>query len=253
MTIETANRLCTYRKHFGLSQEELAEKVGVSRQAVSKWERAEASPDTDNLILLSKIYGVTLDELLYKDPPEDTEEEIETEEEPIPEDKVSFKNGIHVHSKNGDKVDISLSGINVVEHSGDRVHVGFDGIHVEEDGHIHVTTDKDGNLICESDTPGWYRMWKHFPYPILCVLAFLLAGFFDVSGGWSICWLVFLTIPLFYSLGTSIYKRNPKHFCYPVLAVLIFFLCGFFLGCWHPAWIVFLTIPVYYWICKFFK
>ena len=50
MNIETANRLLKYRKDSGLSQEELAEKIGVSRQAVSKWERSEASPDTDNLI-----------------------------------------------------------------------------------------------------------------------------------------------------------------------------------------------------------
>ena len=64
MNIETANRLLQYRKKFNLSQEDLAAKIGVSRQAISKWERAEASPDTDNLILLAEIYGVTLDELL---------------------------------------------------------------------------------------------------------------------------------------------------------------------------------------------
>ena len=63
MNIETANRLLQYRKQHNLSQEELAEKIGVSRQAVSKWERSEASPDTDNLISLAEVYGVSLDEL----------------------------------------------------------------------------------------------------------------------------------------------------------------------------------------------
>lgn len=67
MNVETANRLQMLRKKNGYSQEELAEKIGISRQAVSKWERAEASPDTDNLILLAKLYGVTLDELLKTD------------------------------------------------------------------------------------------------------------------------------------------------------------------------------------------
>ncbi len=70
MNIEIANRLVKLRKEKGLSQEDLAAKIGISRQAVSKWERAEASPDTDNLILLARLYGVSLDALLA------TEDEI---------------------------------------------------------------------------------------------------------------------------------------------------------------------------------
>lgn len=70
MNIEIANRLVTLRKEKGFSQEQLAEKIGVSRQAVSKWERSEASPDTDNLIMLARLYEVSLDELLR------TEDEI---------------------------------------------------------------------------------------------------------------------------------------------------------------------------------
>lgn len=64
MNIETAKRLFEYRKANGFSQEELAEKIGVSRQAISKWERSESSPDTDNLIALANLYGITIDELL---------------------------------------------------------------------------------------------------------------------------------------------------------------------------------------------
>lgn len=67
MNIEIANRLVNLRKSNHLSQEALAEKLGISRQAVSKWERAEASPDTDNLILLARLYRVSLDELLRTD------------------------------------------------------------------------------------------------------------------------------------------------------------------------------------------
>ncbi|MGN0779337.1 MAG: helix-turn-helix domain-containing protein [Aristaeellaceae bacterium] len=64
MTLETAQRLTQLRRERGYSQEEVADKLNVSRQAVSKWERAESSPDTDNLIALSQLYGVTLDELV---------------------------------------------------------------------------------------------------------------------------------------------------------------------------------------------
>lgn len=64
MDLITANRLQQLRKMNGYSQDVLAEKLGVSRQAVSKWERAESSPDTDNLISLAKLYGLTLDDLL---------------------------------------------------------------------------------------------------------------------------------------------------------------------------------------------
>lgn len=52
------------RKSKGLTQEELASKLGVSRQAVSRWELNEVLPETGNLIQLSKIFGVSIDYLL---------------------------------------------------------------------------------------------------------------------------------------------------------------------------------------------
>lgn len=64
MDLITANRLQQLRKTNGYSQEVLAEKLSVSRQSVSKWERAEASPEIDNLMGLAKIYDITIDELL---------------------------------------------------------------------------------------------------------------------------------------------------------------------------------------------
>ena len=73
MNLEIATRIVGLRKANKLSQEALAEKLGISRQAVSKWERAEASPDTDNLIALAKLYHVSLDELLKINEEEETD------------------------------------------------------------------------------------------------------------------------------------------------------------------------------------
>lgn len=55
-----------FRKKESLSQEELAEKCKVSRQAVTKWEAGESIPSIEKLIILAKIYDVSLDELVGK-------------------------------------------------------------------------------------------------------------------------------------------------------------------------------------------
>ena len=57
-------KLLSLRRKAGLSQEELAEKLDVSRQAVSRWENGETLPDAQNLLVLSDIFGVTTDYLL---------------------------------------------------------------------------------------------------------------------------------------------------------------------------------------------
>ena len=64
-------RIKRYRQMQGLSQEELAEKINVSRQAITKWENDNGIPDIDNLIALSKIMGITLDELVMGEKEED--------------------------------------------------------------------------------------------------------------------------------------------------------------------------------------
>lgn len=57
-------KLQLLRKKNGLSQEELAERLGISRQAISKWESGQSTPDLNKLILLSEIYNVTIDSLV---------------------------------------------------------------------------------------------------------------------------------------------------------------------------------------------
>lgn len=62
-----AEKLQAFRKRGGLSQEELAERLKVSRQSVSKWELCQAFPETAKLIELSRMMGVTVDELLKEE------------------------------------------------------------------------------------------------------------------------------------------------------------------------------------------
>ena len=57
-------RIQEARKAAGLSQESLGERLGVSRQAVSKWETGTADPSTSNLLALAKLFGISAEELL---------------------------------------------------------------------------------------------------------------------------------------------------------------------------------------------
>lgn len=59
-----ADRIQSLRKARGISQEELAGKIGVSRQAVSKWESGQSAPDLDKVIIMSEYFGVTTDYIL---------------------------------------------------------------------------------------------------------------------------------------------------------------------------------------------
>ena len=59
-----AEKLRSIRKQAGMSQEKLAEKLNVSRQAVTKWETEEGIPDIENIMAISALLGISIDELL---------------------------------------------------------------------------------------------------------------------------------------------------------------------------------------------
>ena len=69
-------RLTKLRKLAGLSQEEVAERLEVTRQTVSKWETGQSSPDLDKVLPLCGLYNVTPDELLHDGGTEEAEKEI---------------------------------------------------------------------------------------------------------------------------------------------------------------------------------
>lgn len=313
MTIETANRLFDLRKKRGLSQEELAEKLGVSRQAVSKWERSEASPDTDNLIALAKIYGLTLDQLIYgteepNDEKSDNENEADSadDEDDFSETEKKDAAFITVNDKNGNRVTINVGddgvkikqsasdstentvnvsgeidpdedidkalknaikgaimnnkGITVESEDGDTVKLSFDGIKIKHKS--KRKSNDDPEEVDESDYDddedyGSYENKKedngiavsimlNLPYTILCIIAYLLFGCFNVCGGWAYSWIIFLTIPIWHSLIDAFRHRKFCNFAYPVLMVFIYLYIGLYHRIWHPTWIIYLTIAVYY-------
>lgn len=88
--MEQAEILTRLRKEKGLSQTEVAEELGVTRQAISKWESGRAFPSMEKLIALSRVYGVALEEMydsgMEEKPPE--------EETPAPESKGSRRKRI---------------------------------------------------------------------------------------------------------------------------------------------------------------
>lgn len=253
MNIEIANRLVQLRKAQGLSQEGLAEKLGISRQAVSKWERAEASPDTDNLILLARLYGVSLDDLLFTEDPIPRPDSSADPDEAASAGPDEADDPPTSRASKGATVDIGFHGIHVVDGE-DEVHIGGGhGIFVH-DSEGHTVEVKGGRATVDGRDYDYKAYCKKsfaqtFPFVVLATIVFLVWGFFGEAwgiGGFGYAWLVFLTVPLYHSLVSAITHQNPQHFAYPVLVTLVFLALGLYGGWWHPGWLVFLSIPLYY-------
>ena len=96
-------RFTRLRKQRGLTQEELGEKIGISGQAVSKWENDASMPDISLLVQLSDILGVSLDDLLGKE--RQLTRVVPEEERKHPDDMVLK---IRVDSADGDKITVNM-------------------------------------------------------------------------------------------------------------------------------------------------
>ena len=236
MTIEIADRLVKLRKKYGYSQEELADKLGLSRQAVSKWERAEASPDTDNLICLAKLYGVSLDELLA------TDDDVETiVNEQVKEDKKEDKVEDPEQTVTNDRVVINDDGIYVSSKDGKKVIINDKGVHrYDSNGHV-IKKEVNKPLavigICEG------------ALYLLAIVAYILLG--SLANMWYNAWIVFFVPEILCSIARAILKKNAHQFNMPFFATFTFFfvcmvLPGLDANLWHPMWVVFLAVPIYY-------
>lgn len=218
MTIEIANRLVKLRKEKGLSQEELADKLGLSRQAVSKWERAEASPDTDNLICLAKLYGVSLDELL------NSEDDIET----IVKEQVEKE-----ENKSKDPSDDETIVINKKE---------------MEEFAEHCCKKQPMKPGCKV---AGILEGILFTFAII---AFLILGCL-VPETWAWNWIIFFIPEIICSIIRAISKKEFTEFNWVFLVIFTYFFVCMALpitfvpdmpSVWHPTWVIFMTIPAYY-------
>lgn len=244
MDLAMAQRLVDRRKAAGLSQEALAAQLGVSRQAVSKWERSESSPDTDNLIALAALYGVSLDELLYGEAVDDAgcsedsdagaeasdeaEEDEDSADNTSRSDKplvdISLAHGIHVIDPDkGEEVHVGWNGIHVTnERKGEEVHVGPGGVHVdtlEDDGHS-VHTNADGTVTIDGET---FSSWKEAHDKL------------DHHGK---------------HFHTKLGRAWNK-FPFPALVALAYLALGIVYGTWGMGLFLVFLIPIYYAIGDF--
>ena len=113
--MELYEKLYELRRASGMSQEELAEKLGVSRQAVSKWESGATQPELSKLIELSKLYSVSVDELLsleHAKPEQDAAESpVQSNAEKAPAEKLSFRDFCIQHKKIASGAVIALAAL----------------------------------------------------------------------------------------------------------------------------------------------
>lgn len=202
MNIEIANRLVQLRKENGLSQEALAAKLGISRQAISKWERAEASPDTDNLMALAELYGMSLDALLNTANDQYVLDGGETETAKAEKKAKKEKTELQKKAIKMFKFPFPLFVVLIFLAFGFAANLWHPAwlvfllipIYYHLAGALCVT-NKKARLLA-------------MPVPEVALLVYMCFGI--LANLWSPTWIVFLVIPLYYWLVASFYKGDKK-------------------------------------------
>lgn len=200
MNIEIANRLVALRKANGLSQEALAEKLGISRQAISKWERAEASPDTDNLMALAQLYGMTLDALLNTENDAYVLDGADAEQSEEEAPKKLPKTPLQKKADSMLKFPFPLVVVIVY------LIFGFAGDIWHPSWLVFLLLPIYYHLAGALEIRSKKARLLAMPVPEVILLVYLLLGF--LGGLWNPSWVIFLLIPLYYWIAACFYKPD---------------------------------------------
>lgn len=168
MNREIADRIVRLRINSRLSQEEVANTLGVSTDTVEKWENSKASPNAENIIELGKLFNISLDELLHVSRGSDTRDMGADER----------SNGPRPEIYNEDDENL---------------------------GEYDPLSDK--RIVDDFDTMQDNKFTLSFLsrcYPVIVVIIYLIIGF--MFRLWHPGWILFLTIPVFYAYYNSINK-----------------------------------------------
>lgn len=248
MNVEIAQRLAELRREKGYSQEELAEQLGLSRQAVSKWERAESSPDTGNLVALARLYGVTLDELLRFD--EDIEDDIKYEAQ----DRT--KSAEMKAQDAAEKASVAAAQAAAAAAQAQAAQTAVRAAQSQQPAaspYYAVPSQPQSASAGQGPQAGTVPPPPTGapvpPYAGAPAMPQDPADYPMGSKQWEDAYVDREMRNAMGDINDGARRRGAwSSFPYPVLCVIVFLLSGFFWGNWHPAWIVFLTIPLYYYI-----
>ena len=226
--------LYTLRKEKGMTQAELAAKLGVTNKAVSKWETGEAMPETSLLLPISEIFGVTVDELLNGK--RAAKSRVDGEE--INEENADASHiGDEEAGGNAPHINIDLPHINI-DLDGIKNHLSVRG---KDDGEPETAIDRICGIVCAvvflcgltaylflgAFTELWHPYWVILP---ACALGCGVIGIiFDLCNREKREYRI--------AKGKNPYTDAACGFIM-LICIISYLLVGALANLWHPCWVI---------------
>lgn len=193
-------RLYKLRKEKNISQEELANEIGVSRQTISKWETGESTPDFDKIIPLCEFYGITSDELLSG-----KKDIIVTKEENVKSkfaSNIAIAVGLYIFSivliiffaafLEQEIIGVCLFFITIAIATGLLIYNGIVNKPIKKE--LTTKQEKQKTVVkqvCDI-------------VDLICLIAYFLVSF--LTGAWHLTWIIFILMGLLDSIVKLIFN-----------------------------------------------